>query len=286
MPILLALLLAAPVPAADEAMNARQYDQAAQLYRAALQADPQDAQAWYQLGLAHHLLNQFASAEQAYLRAQSLGVKLPNADYNLACVEARLGKKDAAFAALERALQQGLNTPDAVKADDDLVSLHGDARFAEVLSKAEAARHPCRGGKHGELDFWLGEWEVKDPRGNLLGKSSVTSILDGCVVLESWTGARGGQGKSFNLWDKKTAQWRETWVDQLGQQTDWAGGREGPAMVFTTEGPNPQGVPAKQRLSFTPLDGGVRQLFEASTDGGKTWQITFDGRYRRLAGTD
>ena len=36
------------------------------------------------------------------------------------------------------------------------------------------------------------------------------------------------------------------------------------------------------RITWTPnKDGTVRQLWEASTDQGKTWQVAFDGLYRR-----
>ena len=38
---------------------------------------------------------------------------------------------------------------------------------------------------------------------------------------------------------------------------------------------------ARQRITWTPQSGGVRQLWEASTDGGATWSIVFDGRYAR-----
>jgi hypothetical protein len=40
-----------------------------------------------------------------------------------------------------------------------------------------------------------------------------------------------------------------------------------------------------QRISWTRLeDGRVRQLWEATTDGGKTWTIAFDGLYKRRPG--
>jgi hypothetical protein len=36
------------------------------------------------------------------------------------------------------------------------------------------------------------------------------------------------------------------------------------------------------RITWTPSpEGSVQQLWETSSDGGKTWQVTFDGRYRR-----
>jgi hypothetical protein len=45
---------------------------------------------------------------------------------------------------------------------------------------------------------------------------------------------------------------------------------------------DPQNV---QRITWTPLAGeGLRQHWESTTDGGKTWATVFDGFYRRRGG--
>ena len=38
---------------------------------------------------------------------------------------------------------------------------------------------------------------------------------------------------------------------------------------------------ARQRITWTLVDEGVRQLWETSKDDGATWTVAFDGRYRR-----
>jgi hypothetical protein len=43
----------------------------------------------------------------------------------------------------------------------------------------------------------------------------------------------------------------------------------------------------QNRITWTPHpDGSVRQLWEQSTDEGKTWQVAFDGLYRHSARKD
>lgn len=50
-------------------------------------------------------------------------------------------------------------------------------------------------------------------------------------------------------------------------------------MRFTGWTLDAQGRRVEQKLTFTPIDADtVRQTFEASSDGGKTWAVTFDGR--------
>ena len=38
---------------------------------------------------------------------------------------------------------------------------------------------------------------------------------------------------------------------------------------------------SRQRITWTRDGDGVRQLWETSKDDGETWEIAFDGRYRR-----
>jgi hypothetical protein len=41
--------------------------------------------------------------------------------------------------------------------------------------------------------------------------------------------------------------------------------------------------PVTHRITWTPVaDGQVRQLWEASRDGGATWSVVFDGLYARM----
>jgi hypothetical protein len=42
------------------------------------------------------------------------------------------------------------------------------------------------------------------------------------------------------------------------------------------------GRSSRQRVTWSPRpDSRVRQLWESSTDGGKTWSVVFDGLYER-----
>jgi hypothetical protein len=44
------------------------------------------------------------------------------------------------------------------------------------------------------------------------------------------------------------------------------------------------GVTRLHRITWTPgNDGSVRELWQTSTDGGRSWQPHFDGTFRRIA---
>lgn len=130
-----------------------------------------------------------------------------------------------------------------------------------------------------QFDFWIGEWEVRNPKGQVAGSNSVQLILGDCVIAENWTGARGGSGKSFNFYDAGTGKWHQLWVDDRGGVLRLAGEYRDGAMRFEGETPAPNGQKTLERLTFTPMpDGRVRQFWEQSADG-KTWKVVFDGTY-------
>ena len=148
---------------------------------------------------------------------------------------------------------------------------------------AAAGAASCDAPEFRQFDFWLGEWDVR-AGGKPAGTNRIERAHAGCVVVEHWTGASGTTGTSLNAYDAVAKRWRQAWVDSQGTVLLLEGGREGPAMVLRGKLPEPDGALAPQRISWTPLDdGGVRQHWEKSVDGGTTWITVFDGEYRRRA---
>jgi len=119
---------------------------------------------------------------------------------------------------------------------------------------------------------------VTDPTGKTVGHSRIESILSGCSISEHWEGRSGFTGVSYNAWDAKTRMWHQFWVDAQGNVARLQGGIADGRMVL-------QSAPSTghvDRITWTPnADGSVRQLWEASEDGGKAWKGVFDGMYRK-----
>jgi hypothetical protein len=132
-----------------------------------------------------------------------------------------------------------------------------------------------------QFDFWLGEWTVTNPAGKKAGESRIESIAAGSGLLENWTGAGGGIGKSLNCWNPAKKQWQQFWVGAGGSVLELGGGLVGGNMVLSGEH-DVGGQRTIERITWTPNpDGSVRQHWEQSTDGGKTWKTSFDGLYRK-----
>ena len=76
-----------------------------------------------------------------------------------------------------------------------------------IASGAEQKQVPCSTEEYSQFDFWIGEWEVFDPKGKKVGENTIEKILGGCSLQESWRGASGNVGHSYNIYDRSQKQW-------------------------------------------------------------------------------
>ncbi|BDX08684.1 hypothetical protein [Planctobacterium marinum] len=144
----------------------------------------------------------------------------------------------------------------------------------------------CQSEPHRQFDFWVGDWVVSDKDGNLQGHNTIELLLNDCTLQENWRGAKGSSGKSFNLYDRQTKQWHQTWIDANGGILYLDGTLQNEVMVLEGERLGRDGKPVTHRISYTPLeDGQVKQHWQVSRDSGKTWQDAFLGFYKRKSST-
>jgi hypothetical protein len=143
---------------------------------------------------------------------------------------------------------------------------------------------PCQGPEHRQFDFWIGHWDVFGPAGKKVGENRIEAFAGGCGLAEHWTGNGGVTGKSLNMYDAADKQWHQSWVDSGGTRLELAGQFADGKMVLGSSGPDPAkpGATLLQRITWSVNpDASVRQLWQASSDGGKTWTTAFDGKYVR-----
>ena len=150
-----------------------------------------------------------------------------------------------------------------------------------IVSVLGSEPDPCADKKSHQFDFWIGEWNVTAD-GKSVGTNSIQPILDGCVLQETWSGAQGSAGSSFNFYNPQTGKWHQFWVWRNGTTLDLSGEYTEGKMVLTGDAKSQDGKPRKNRITWHYNDdGNVRQHWEQSTDAGKTWTTAFDGLYRK-----
>lgn len=148
---------------------------------------------------------------------------------------------------------------------------------------AQPPPSPCSSPEHRQFDFWLGEWEVRGPAGKVAGTNRIARAFGGCVLHEQYDTGRGYSGSSFNIYDAGRGRWHQTWVDSSGLLLQLDGGLVDGRMVMEGETVGTDGARTRHRITWTPNpDGTVRQLWESTNAAGE-WQVTFNGKYTRLA---
>jgi len=243
----------------------------------------QNGEAWFYLGLTYVNLNQIPAALRAYQKADSLHFAPAQTRYNIACAYALQNDKGKSIQALAGAINAGFKNIQQLSTDPDLDNIRNEPEFQELFIQLEQQIFPClHNPKYSEFDFWIGEWEVFNPQGQKVGENYIQKLMQGCLIQENWTSARGSRGTSINYFDPAVNKWKQNWVDENGRVIWYVGEFKDYAMHFQGELIDPQGRVEQARVILELLpDGNVHHVIRHSKDSGSTWYIWFDGLYKR-----
>lgn len=138
-----------------------------------------------------------------------------------------------------------------------------------------------------QFDFWVGEWDVyfNNDTKPLVGHNSITKRSNGCLVMESWVNAQGGDGYSIRHFNPATGTWQMFWVSD-GYTVKTEGVQIKPGEILL-EGEihyfSPEVITGFRVRFRAQEDGTVRQFAEQYNPETETWELWFDGIYERSA---
>ncbi len=266
------------VQAANKLLQAQKWEEAQKAFEEIVKNEPNNGRGWYGLGYAQHAMGKHEKAVESFGKAVEI-LRGPVAMYNLACAYSKLNNKDKAFEWLNKAIDAGFTQPGQIEGDTDFANLHEDARFKEALTKVDKANKPCQYSPEArQLDFWVGEWDVQ-VNNQTIGTNVIKKLEEGCVILENWTAAGGGNtGKSMNFYNPMTKKWRQTYVGSGQGVWEMSGEYKDGAMRYEGELFNGKGK-VMTRVTFYNQGEKVRHTQEDSNDNGQTWKTVFDATY-------
>jgi hypothetical protein len=255
------------VAAADAAFDRGDHETAIRLYAVLTGDGSRFAYGSYRVGLAHLRNGEPPSARHWFHKAAELG-------HPLAMVElARLAaaaEPDEARSWLLRAAEAGYRDAQAVTREPRFRHL-----LAAINARPELVQH-MEPAQHEEtrrqLDFWVGDWDVRAADGRPAGRNRIRSLLGGALIHEDWQSAVGWRGQSINFVNTERRSWEQVWVQDDGSHTHYTRGRfrQG-ALRFLTGTRS-----SSRRLSFHPLPNGwVRQVGEGRSPDG-SWLVEYD----------
>lgn len=243
-----------------------------------------DGNGWYHKAQEAREARDFEQASKALDAAAELEFSPIRINFERARLHTLTGDRDAAVTEVEAIAASGFTSVGYIVNDPILGDLQGEAGYDTVVAEMSKSAYPCEhNDAFAEFDFWVGDWEVHGPAGNLAGTNSIQKEERGCVLIERWVNAAGGTGQSINYVDQVSGEWVQVWNAEGGSQINIRGGLTDDGMLLVgtmhTVGTDTT-IPFRGLWTLLP-DGRVRQFFEQSADGGETWTTSFEGFYTR-----
>jgi hypothetical protein len=266
---------------AEELFEAGRFDEALAAWQAIADRDPDAPKPRARVAACLLALGRPAEAEELLRVLADTMPGQPMVLYRLAVARAGVHDSEGALETLDGAAAVGLRLASGIDAEPVFDRLRGRARFVAIRDRIAANDTPtATDPPFRSFDFWVGSWEARTDDGVLQGNNRIERVLGGAALVERWTGATGYRGMSLNRYDRGTATWRQTWVDDQGDVVEFEDGIASDGRVVFAAGDADGG---RRRLTFE--DGGpdaFRQLSERSADDGRTWTVEYDFRYRRI----
>jgi hypothetical protein len=133
------------------------------------------------------------------------------------------------------------------------------------------------------LDFWLGDWNIAGPGSSATAKSSVTAVLDQCIIVETWDGGRGHTGENWFGYNADDKSWHGMFADNQGRVHVFINGRAASGSAeFSGPSQATDGQMIVNRVRIVRIGPNkVEQIWEKSSDQGATWTTEFRGEYSR-----
>ncbi len=263
--------------------NNQRWEEATKDYEKFLKKNDGDSADWYNLAMAHSRLENYEAAIKNFREAKDRNFNVQFIYWGISKSYAMMNDEKNTLASLNEGAANGLGTFALLQSDPAFADYRDSDAFKEVLGKVELNAYPCLSSEnYRHFDFWLGEWDVF-VNGNKVGENSITMAKGGCAIHENYTTARNYAGQSINFFDPIDQKWHQHWVGSSGDTYNYLETKRDDGLLqFESKFMNPGGNITLSRLTFTLLeDGTVRQLFESSSDEGKTWTSAFDGIYKK-----
>lgn len=161
------------------------------------------------------------------------------------------------------------------------------ALFLLILSvqfaQSQTPKIPCDTDKHNEFNFWVGDWNVFDVDGKLIGTNNILKMQSNCVMQENWESkVSASKGTSYNYVNLTDTSWNQVWIDNSGFSLVLKGNLKNGSMILKSELIKNQQGEYYNRVTWTPnKNGSVTQLWELISKEGKVIREAFRGIYKK-----
>ena len=142
---------------------------------------------------------------------------------------------------------------------------------------------PCDTEEYKQFDFWLGNWNVFDINGKLIGKNNIIKVPNACAIQENWDSNTGPSlGTSYNFYNSTTKKWHQVWIDNSGFSLFLKGNYTNNKMILSSEIQETPNGKFYNRITWTKnSDGSVTQVWDYMSPENKVLKEAFRGIYKK-----
>ncbi|WP_299710698.1 hypothetical protein [uncultured Tenacibaculum sp.] len=153
--------------------------------------------------------------------------------------------------------------------------------FSSILAQNTA--NPCNNEAYHQFDFWVGDWDVYDIKGNLIGNNLIKAMPNACAIQENWTSTNGNSlGTSYSYFDRADNKWHQLWIDNKGFVLKTSGNFSQNEMTLQSDLVENQNKKYYNKIIWKKNDNGtVTQTWQYIGSDNKLIKEAFKGIYKR-----
>lgn len=100
----------------------------------------------------------------------------------------------------------------------------------------------CCTPEHQQIDFLIGDWEVFNEQGDMIGENLIEPVKNHCIISKNRKGINGSGGKSFNNYNRAdTNNWHQLWISNTGNNLNLQGTASGDKIILKSDLENEKG---------------------------------------------
>ena len=202
---------------ATEAFEQERWGESAKFYGQLVDDNPRNVQALYRYAMSLHQNGDLQQAHNAWMRLCNFRQGRRFALYNIACIYALQNEKQLALDYLQEAVDAGYENRSPIGEDPDFASLVDDPEFRrlEELAKPIGMRDTYR-----RFDFLKGNWLLRTPEGQLVGRFDVTTENHGYTLIGRLTNNSTSRNATIvSYYEPGAERWKQVWIDDDGTVT-------------------------------------------------------------------
>ncbi len=155
--------------------------------------------------------------------------------------------------------------------------------FFSIITAQTTLKNPCSSKEYKQFDFWIGNWNVYDGKGKLIGVNNIVKMPNACTIQENWTSKTSkNRGTSYNYYNNKDNSWNQVWIDNSGFSLILKGKFDNEKMILQSDVIKSKKVSYRNQIIWKKKkDNSVVQIWNYINDEGKVIKEVFKGVYKK-----